>query len=76
MSREQQEGHRLDWVASALANAKPKTPSGYEEVWTRLELLLRGELSKRPLPAGELKVAATELASTIFPAQTVPEAEK
>jgi hypothetical protein len=76
MSVERQESGVLDWVASALANAKQKAPSGHDQVWTRLELMLRGKLSALPLTTGELKVAAIELAATMLPAEPTQKEDK
>lgn len=50
-----------DWITSAITKVKGQGATAPDVVWTRLEALLRGKFSERPMPAKELADLAMRL---------------
>jgi len=50
-----------DWIASAITKLREQGATASDVVWTRLEALLRGKFSERPMPAKELADIAMQL---------------
>lgn len=50
-----------DWVTASINKARQQNTDVPDVIWTELEALLRGRLSQRPIPAGELAGVAMQL---------------
>jgi len=56
-----------DWITSAITKVKEQGATAPDVVWTRLEALLRGKFSERPMPAKELADIAMQLIDGMSP---------
>jgi hypothetical protein len=54
-----------DWIATVLAKVRQRNPEVPETVWVRVDVLLRGRFSVRPIPVMELKGITEELIADI-----------
>lgn len=59
-----------DWITSAIAKVKEQNPTAPDVVWARLEALLRGKFSERPVPARELADIAMQLIDGMSPTRS------
>ena len=50
-----------DWITAAISKARQQEANAPDVIWPELEVLLRGKLSQRPIPAGELASVAMQL---------------
>jgi hypothetical protein len=60
-------------LTRSIANARSASPELHNEVWKLLGELLRGRLSERVLPAGELSNVADRLLATAQVTLTTPQ---
>lgn len=51
----------LDWTSAAISKARQQEADVPDVIWAELEALLKGKLSQRPLPPGELASVAMQL---------------
>ena len=49
------------WVSNVISEARDSNPLVAEEVFTRIETLLEGQMSERNLTRANLKLVATQL---------------
>ena len=62
-----------DWIAAAITRARQQNPDGPEAIWTELQTLLKGKLSQKPVPAGELASVAMQLIEKMAVSQEIKE---
>ena len=63
----------VDWIAAVIERTREQENGLSAAVWTQLEALLRGKLSERQLPSGELATIAKLLIRDVVPASLTDE---
>jgi len=55
------------WISAAISKARLQCAEVPESVWTQIDVLLRGKISQRPIPAIELASVAMQLIEDMIP---------
>jgi hypothetical protein len=63
----------VHWTAAAIAKARKQSSASPDSIWLQVEALLKGKLSERELPSGELRAVAKVLIASMAP--TPPKGE-